>query len=78
MLNGLCREQRLASTDAKSTSPKVPNSHALPEFQRVCLSAAVSDSKTTKKLLSHIMGASQMHQNLIRTIRRLWPIKIKF
>ena len=49
MLNGLCQEQRLASTDAQSTSPKVPKlPNALPEFQRACLSAAVSDSKTTK------------------------------
>ena len=39
-------------------SAKLPN--AQPEFQRVCLSATVSDSKITKRMPSHVMGASNL------------------
>ena len=48
MLNGLCGEQRLESTDAKSTSPKVPNSQML----------SLSFSKLVFQLL-HLTGRSQ-------------------
>ena len=68
MPSGLRGEQRLASTDAKSTSPKVPTA-----WVSASLSFSCCIWQDHKNMPSHVMDASHMHQ-ILRPIRRLWPI----